>query len=69
IVRPLTLGLRLMLNMAVDHLILTIFTGLIAIFVPLPFLALGCIVLVVQTLVFTMLTCVYIALATEHEAH
>jgi F-type H+-transporting ATPase subunit a len=69
IVRPLTLGLRLMLNMAVDHLILTIFTGLIAILVPLPFLALGCIVLVVQTLVFTMLTCVYIALATEHEAH
>jgi F-type H+-transporting ATPase subunit a len=69
LVRPLTLALRLMLNMAVDHLILGIFAGLIAVFVPIPFMALGCVVLVVQTLVFTMLTCVYIGLATEHEAH
>lgn len=68
-VRPLTLALRLMLNMAVDHLILAIFSGLVAIFVPLPFMVLGCLVLAVQTLVFTMLTCVYIGLATEHEAH
>ena len=69
LVRPLTLALRLMLNMAVDHLIVGIFAGLIAILVPLPFMALGCLVLVVQTLVFTMLTCVYIGLAIEHEAH
>jgi F-type H+-transporting ATPase subunit a len=68
-VRPMTLALRLMLNMAVDHLILAIFTGLVAVLVPLPFMVLGCLVLVVQTLVFTMLTCVYIGLATEHEAH
>lgn len=69
LVRPLTLALRLMLNMAVDHLIVGIFAGLIAILVPLPFMALGILVLIVQTLVFTMLTCVYIGLATEHEAH
>jgi F-type H+-transporting ATPase subunit a len=69
VVRPLTLALRLMLNMAVDHLIVGIFAGLVAILVPLPFMALGVLVLVVQTLVFTMLTCVYIGLATEHEAH
>jgi len=69
LVRPLTLALRLMLNMAVDHLIVGIFAGLIAILVPLPFMLLGCLVLIVQTLVFTMLTCVYIGLATEHEAH
>jgi F-type H+-transporting ATPase subunit a len=69
IVRPFTLALRLMLNMAVDHLIVGIFAGLIAVLVPLPFMALGVLVLVVQTLVFTMLTCVYIGLATEHEAH
>ncbi len=69
LVRPLTLALRLMLNMAVDHLIVGIFAGLVAVLVPLPFMALGCLVLVVQTLVFTMLTCVYIGLATEHEAH
>jgi F-type H+-transporting ATPase subunit a len=69
LVRPLTLALRLMLNMAVDHLIVGIFAGLIAVLVPLPFMALGILVLIVQTLVFTMLTCVYIGLATEHEAH
>jgi F-type H+-transporting ATPase subunit a len=68
-VRPFTLALRLMMNMAVDHLIVGIFGGLVAIFVPLPFMVLGCLVLVVQTLVFTMLTCVYIGQATEHEAH
>jgi F-type H+-transporting ATPase subunit a len=69
IVRPLTLALRLMLNMAVDHLIVGIFAGLVAVLIPLPFMALGVLVLIVQTLVFTMLTCVYIGLATEHEAH
>ena len=68
-VRPFTLALRLMLNMSVDHLIVGIFGGLVAVIVPLPFMALGCLVLIVQTLVFTMLTCVYIGLATEHEAH
>ena len=69
IVRPFTLALRLMLNMAVDHLIVGIFAGLVAVLVPLPFMALGVLVLLVQTLVFTMLTTVYIGLATEHEAH
>jgi F-type H+-transporting ATPase subunit a len=69
IVRPFTLALRLMLNMAVDHLIVGIFAGLVAVLVPLPFMALGVLVLIVQTLVFTMLTTVYIGLATEHEAH
>jgi F-type H+-transporting ATPase subunit a len=69
IVRPFTLALRLMLNMAVDHLIVGIFAGLVAVIIPLPFMALGVLVLLVQTLVFTMLTTVYIGLATEHEAH
>lgn len=69
IVRPFTLALRLMLNMAVDHLIVGIFAGLVAVLIPLPFMALGVLVLIVQTLVFTMLTTVYIGLATEHEAH
>lgn len=69
LVRPLTLALRLMLNMAVDHLIVGIFAGLVAVLIPLPFMALGVLVLIVQTLVFTMLTTVYIGLATEHEAH
>jgi F-type H+-transporting ATPase subunit a len=68
-VRPVTLAVRLLLNMAVDHLILGIFLGLVAVLVPIPVMLLGCIVVVVQTLVFSLLTCVYIGLATEHEEH
>lgn len=68
-VRPITLAVRLMLNMAVDHLILGIFLGLVAILLPLPVMLLGCLVILVQTLVFALLTCIYIGLATEHEAH
>lgn len=68
-VRPVTLAVRLMLNMAVDHLILGIFLALFALVMPVPLMILGCLVIVVQTLVFTLLTCIYIGLATEHEEH
>ncbi len=68
-VRPITLALRLMLNMSVDHLLLAIFMGFLTILVPIPVMILGCIVVLVQTLVFTLLTCIYIGLATEHEEH
>jgi F-type H+-transporting ATPase subunit a len=73
-VRPITLALRLMLNMAVDHLLLSIFLGFLPLLLPLPVMILGCLVVLIQTLVFTMLTAIYIGLATdphmqEHEGH
>lgn len=68
-VRPITLAVRLMLNMAVDHLIVSIFLALIAVLAPLPVMVLGIVVVVVQTLVFSLLTTIYIGLATEHEEH
>lgn len=68
-VRPVTLAVRLMMNMSVDHLILGTFMGLIAVLLPLPVMLLGCLVIVVQTLVFSLLTAIYIGLATEHEEH
>ena len=68
-VRPVTLAVRLMVNMAVDHLVLTTFMALVAIIVPIPVMLLGCIVVVVQTLVFTLLTTIYIGLATEDMHH
>src|SRR6187431_1000817 len=40
-VRPITLAVRLMLNMAVDHLILGIFIGLVGLLIPLPVMILG----------------------------
>jgi F-type H+-transporting ATPase subunit a len=45
------------------------FLGIFALFVPLPAMVLGIIVIVVQTLVFCLLSSVYIALSTEHEEH
>lgn len=68
-VRPITLGLRLMLNMSVDHLLLAIFMGFFTVLVPVPMMILGCVVVLVQTLVFALLTTIYIGLATEHEEH
>ena len=69
-VRPCTLAIRLMMNMAVDHLVGAIFLGLVAVFVPIPLMFLGIIVILVQTLVFCLLTSIYIGLATEHsESH
>jgi F-type H+-transporting ATPase subunit a len=68
-VRPVTLAVRLMVNMAADHLMLGLFLSLVAVLVPVPLMMLGCLVVLIQTLVFAMLTCIYIGLATEHEAH
>jgi F-type H+-transporting ATPase subunit a len=63
------LSVRLFVNMAVDHLLGAIAFGLVALLVPIPLMLLGCIVILVQTLVFSLLTAIYIGLATEHEEH
>ena len=70
IIRPITLSIRLMLNIAVDHLLLSIMLGIFTLFLPLPIMVLGTLVAIVQVLVFCLLTSIYIALATEgHEDH
>ena len=68
-VRPVTLSVRLFVNLAVDHLLGAIVFGMVALLLPIPLMLLGCIVIVVQTLVFSLLTAIYIGLATEHEEH
>jgi F-type H+-transporting ATPase subunit a len=68
-IRPMTLSIRLMLNMAVDHLLVTISLGMITLFLPIPVMVLGTLVCIVQVLVFCILTSIYITLATEHEDH
>jgi F-type H+-transporting ATPase subunit a len=69
IARPLSLGIRLMANMTADHLVLTIFLGLVPFLVPLPMYVLGAVVVVVQALVFSLLSTVYIGLAIEEAEH
>ncbi len=59
-VRPVSLSIRLMCNIAGDHLVLGVFVGLFPFLVPLPFVALGLFVAVVQTFIFILLSCVYI---------
>ncbi len=68
-IRPITLSVRLMLNMSVDHLLTSIILGMVALFLPLPIMVLGALVVVVQVVVFCLLTSIYISLATEHEDH
>ena len=69
VVRPISLSLRLLGNMFADHKVLATFFVLVPILVPLPFYFLGILVCVVQTLVFTLLSMVYIDMATAHEGH
>jgi F-type H+-transporting ATPase subunit a len=79
VVRPYSLSLRLMGNMFGDHMVFGIMTDLtsnatggiieggIPLLVPCAFLGLGMFVSIIQALVFTLLSTIYIALAVAHE--
>jgi F-type H+-transporting ATPase subunit a len=67
IARPVSLALRLTGNMAADHKVVALFFTMIPILVPVPFLILGSVVVIVQTLVFSLLTMVYISMAVAHD--
>lgn len=69
IARPMSLAMRLMGNMASDHKVVFTFTALVPLIVPIPFLVLGTLVVIVQTLVFCLLTMVYISMAVAHDEH
>jgi F-type H+-transporting ATPase subunit a len=68
-VRPVSLGLRLANVLKGDHTVVGIFLDLIPIGVPIPFYLMGIFVCFVQAFVFTLLSMVYVALATAHEEH
>jgi F-type H+-transporting ATPase subunit a len=61
--RPFSLGIRLFANMFADHHVLTLFTSLTYLLVPIAFYALGSIVCVVQALVFFILAMSYVRMA------
>lgn len=64
--RPVSLSLRLMGNILADHKVVGAILLLAPWLVPLPFLLLGVLVAIVQTVVFTLLTVIYIGMASEH---
>ncbi len=67
--RPLSLAIRLMANMVADHLVVGAFLSIIPFLLPVPVMVLGSLVVVVQTLVFCVLSTVYIGLAIQHDEH
>jgi F-type H+-transporting ATPase subunit a len=68
-IRPISLSLRLYGNMFGDHMVLSIFSGLAPAIIPIVFLVLGLLVCFIQAYVFTILSMVYISLATAHHDH
>jgi F-type H+-transporting ATPase subunit a len=67
LVRPFSLTLRLTGNMFGDHMVFGIMSDLVPPVLPSVFLGLGSFVSFIQALVFTLLSAVYIALATAHD--
>lgn len=67
ILRVLTLNLRLYWNITGDHLVLGVFTEMAPYVVPTIFYLFGTFVAFMQAFVFTILTMIYILLATAHE--
>jgi F-type H+-transporting ATPase subunit a len=65
--RPFSLGVRLYANMFADHTVLSVFTGLTKLFIPLAFYALGAIVCVIQAVVFVTLSMSYVRMAASEE--
>jgi F-type H+-transporting ATPase subunit a len=69
LVRPMSLGLRLMGNMQGDHTVIGIFLELAPWGVPIIFYGMGLLVSVIQSFVFTLLSMVYLSMAVAHEEH
>jgi F-type H+-transporting ATPase subunit a len=66
LVRPFSLAIRLCANMFVDHLLVSVFTGLFFLLLPLPVMLLGVLTVTLQTYVFCLLSTIYIQLSIEH---
>jgi F-type H+-transporting ATPase subunit a len=67
LIRPFSLGIRLSVNMTADHTILGTFIDLTKVVIPVVFYGLGTFVSFIQALVFTMLSMVYVAMATADD--
>jgi F-type H+-transporting ATPase subunit a len=66
IARPVSLSLRLLGNILADHKVVGAILMLVPMLIPVPFLLLGVLVAIVQTVVFTLLTMIYIGEAAHH---
>jgi F-type H+-transporting ATPase subunit a len=69
LVRPVSLSIRLYANMFADHQVVSVFLSLVPLVVPVFLMALGLLIAFIQTLVFCLLSAIYIAGAVAHEEH
>jgi len=67
--RPVSLSMRLLGNITADHKVPVVFFAFFPLLLPLPFLVLGVLVAVVQAVVFSLLSTIYISTAIAHEEH
>lgn len=67
--RPFSLSIRLFGNIMGDHKVLEIFSSLVPVGIPVFNLALGTFVALIQALVFSLLSTIYISLAVEESEH
>jgi F-type H+-transporting ATPase subunit a len=68
-IRPFSLSVRLLCNIAGDHMIMAVFISIFPFLLPLPFLGLGLFVSCLQAFVFLLLSSVYIAEVEDIIAH
>jgi len=71
-IRPVSLSVRLLCNIAGDHLVLAVFISMFPLLLPIPFMGLGLFVSLVQAFVFLLLCSVYIGEVEaniEHAQH
>ena len=66
LVRPLSLSIRLFGNMTGDHKVVAVFSSLLALGLPIPFMGLGVFISFLQTFVFILLSAVYFQDALDH---
>ncbi len=67
-VRPMSLSIRLFGNMTGDHKVVLVFTSILAVGLPIPFMGLGILISVLQAFVFVLLSAIYFEIAMG-EAH
>jgi F-type H+-transporting ATPase subunit a len=65
--RPVSLSLRLFGNIFAEELLIVIIASIVPFVLPLPFMAVAIFTAVIQSFVFVLLACIYIAGAVAHE--
>ena len=65
--RPVSLSIRLFGNIFAEEVLIVIMASIIPFILPLPFMAIAIFTAVIQSFVFVLLACIYIAGAVAHE--